>query len=171
MRGVRSSIVIVLIAFAILVVQSVFARFLAPHPWAPCLTLPFVFALAEAPGVPLVRGAVTSFALGYLYDLFSGNPIGVYTLVFLLGFLVARVVCRRLSFRGVTFEVGLTFALTLLVGALVETIRHTFTPSGISRDGVSAAFALLTSSAVTAAVSPVLFMIVRRTDPESARLA
>ena len=171
MRGVRSSIFIVLIAFAILLVQSAFARLLAPHPWGPCLTLPFVLALGEAPGVTLVRGAATSFALGYVYDLFTGNPIGIYTLVFVLGFLVARLACRRLSFRGVTFEVGLTFVLTLAAGGLVEMIRHTFTPSGVSGFGASTAFALLASSAVTAAVSPVLFLIVRRTDPESARVS
>ena len=169
MRGARRSILVILIAFAMLLVQSVFSGVLAPHPWAPCLTLPFVFALGAAPGVHLVRGALTSFVLGYLYDVFTGNPVGVYTFVFVLGFLTARVVSRQLSFRGPVFEIAMTFALSLLIGGLVELIRDMFTNSGLYRDGGMTALTLFASALVTALIAPLFFALVRSIDPVSVR--
>ena len=59
MREARGSIFIVLVVFAILLAQSVFARVLAPYPLIPCFGLPFVFALATELGARILRGAVT----------------------------------------------------------------------------------------------------------------
>ena len=86
MHGVRGSVLIVLIVFSMLLGQSVFARVLAPYPFTPYLGLPFAFALGTGPGVRIIRGAATAFALGYLYDLFTGNPLGIHTLVSLASF-------------------------------------------------------------------------------------
>ncbi len=86
MQGTRGSIIIVLVAFAMLLTQSVFSRVLAPYPFSPYLGLPFVFALGTAPGVRILRGAATAFAIGYLYDLFTGNPLGLHTFVFVVGY-------------------------------------------------------------------------------------
>ena len=66
MHGARGSIFLVAIVFALLILQSVFARVLAPHPFAPYLGLPIVFALGTAHGVRVLRGAITAFAIGYL---------------------------------------------------------------------------------------------------------
>jgi hypothetical protein len=81
-HGARGSFYLVLVVFAMLLTQSVFARVLAPYPFAPYLGLPFVFALGTGPGVRVLRGAATAFAIGYGYDLFTGNPLGVHTFVF-----------------------------------------------------------------------------------------
>jgi rod shape-determining protein MreD len=168
MHGVRGSIIIVLVAFAMLLVQSVFSRVLAPYPFSPYLGLPFVFALATAPGVRLLRGATTAFAIGYLYDLFTGNPLGLHTFVFVVGYFSARLVGYLLSFRGIVFEMVLTFALTVLVGGLLEVIRS-FTPGGMSWSGVTLTIALFSSAITSALVAPVLFAVVRWIDPESER--
>jgi rod shape-determining protein MreD len=168
MHGVRGSIIIVLVAFAMLLVQSVFSRVLAPYPFSPYLGLPFVFALATAPGVRLLRGATTAFAIGYLYDLFTGNPLGLHTFVFVVGYFSARLVGYLLSFRGIVFEMVLTFALTVLVGGLLEVIRS-FTPGGMSWSGVTLTVALFSSAITSALVAPVLFAVVRWIDPESER--
>ena len=66
MHGARGSIIIVLIAFAMLLTQSVFSRVLAPYPFSPYLGLPLVFALGTAPGVRVLRGAATEVALSKL---------------------------------------------------------------------------------------------------------
>jgi len=168
MRGARASIIVVLLAFAMLLTQSAFARVLAPYPFSPYLGLPLVFALGTAPGVRVLRGAATAFALGYLEDLFTGNPLGLHTFIFVVGYLVAWLVGYLLSFRGVVFEMVLTFSLTVLLGGLLELIRS-FTPGGMSWSGVSLTISLVVSSFATALVAPILFALVRLIDPESVR--
>jgi rod shape-determining protein MreD len=168
MQGAKGSILIVLIVFAMLLTQSVFTRVLAPHPFSPYLGLPFVFALGTFSGSHVLRGAATAFAIGYLYDLFTGNPLGIHTFVFVVGFLVAWLVARMLSFRGVLFEMVLTFALTFLLGGLLEIIRA-FTPGGMAWSAVALAVTLVGSAVTTALVAPILFAIVRFIDPDSAR--
>jgi len=169
MSGFRSSALIVAIAFGMLLGQSAYARVLSPYPFSPYLALPLAFALGTARGVPLVRGAGTAFALGYLYDLFTGNPLGIYTFVFVVGYLTSRLVGYLMSFRGVPFEMGLTFALTLVVGGLVELLRS-FSPGGTTWSASALAFSLFGSAFATALVSPLLFALVRKVDPQSMRL-
>jgi cell shape-determining protein MreD len=159
---------IVLVAFAMLLAQTVFARVLAPYPFAPYLGLPLVFALGTGPGVRALRGAVTAFAIGYLYDLFTGNPLGIHTLVFVLGFLFAWLIGSLVSFRGVPFEMALTFTLTLALGGLIEGIRA-FVPVGMTWSGLGLALALLGSSFATALLAPLLFALARRIDPATER--
>jgi rod shape-determining protein MreD len=159
---------IVLVAFAMLLAQTVFARVLAPYPFAPYLGLPLVFALGTGPGVRALRGAVTAFAIGYLYDLFTGNPLGIHTLVFVLGFLFASLIGSLVSFRGVPFEMALTFTLTLVLGGLIEGIRA-FVPVGMTWSGLGLALALLGSSFATALLAPLLFALARRIDPATER--
>ncbi len=168
MQGARGSIIIVLLVFAMLLLQSVFSRVLAPYPFSPYLGLPFVFALATAPGVRILRGAVTAFAVGYLYDLFTGNPLGLHTFVFVVGYFSAWLVGTLLSFRGIVFQMVLSFSLTVLLGGLLELIRD-FTPGGIARSGVTLSIALLASALATAVLAPILFALVRLIDPESER--
>ena len=170
MRGLRSSGFIVLAAFAMLLAQSVFARILAPYPLIPYFGLPLVFALGIARGVPLARGAATSFAIGYLYDVFTGNPMGVHTFVFVVGFVVARLLGVLLGFRGLAFQLGLTFGLTLALGILIEVIRS-FTPGGLSWDAAARLWAIVAPALATAVVAPALFALVRRLDPTSERSA
>ncbi len=168
MRGFRSSALIVVAAFAMLLIQSSFARLLAPQPLSPYLGLPLVFAVGIAPGIPLVRGALTAFAIGYLYDVFTGNPMGIHTFACVVGFLAARLVGIVSSFRGVLFQVALTFGLTLGVGMLIEAIRA-FTPGGLSWSRLALVLSILAPAVVTAALSPVLFALVRWIDPSSER--
>jgi len=168
MRAARGSIFIVLIVFVMLLAQTVFARVLAPYPFAPYLGLPLVFALGTGPGVRALRGAVTAFAIGYLYDLFTGNPLGIHTLVFVLGFLFAWLIGSLMSFRGVPFEMVLTFTLTLLLGGLMEGIRA-FVPGGMTWSGFALALALFGSSFATALLAPLLFAVARRIDPATER--
>ena len=168
MREARGSIFIVLVVFAILLAQSVFARVLAPYPLIPCFGLPFVFALATELGARILRGAVTAFAIGYCYDFFTGNPLGLHVFVFLIGFLSARLVGYLLSFRGVPFEMILSFLLTFALGGLTETIRS-FVPGGTTWGGLALATSLLGSSVATALVSPVVFAVARQLDPATER--
>ena len=168
MRAARGSIFILLVVFAMLLAQTVFARVLAPYPFTPYLGLPLVFALGTGPGVRVLRGAATAFAIGYLYDLFTGNPLGIHTLVFVVGFLSAWLIGYLMSFRGVAFEMVLTFTLTLLLGGLLEGIRA-FVPGGMTWSGLALPMALFGSSFATALVAPLLFAVARRIDSATER--
>ena len=168
MHGARGSIIIVLVVFAMLLTQSVFSRVLAPYPFSPYLGLPFVFALGTAPGVRVLRGAATAFAIGYLYDLFTGNPLGLHTFVFVVGYFTAWLVGYLLTFRGIPFEMVMTFALTVLLGGLLELIRG-FTPGGMAWGGATLTLALFASGLATALLAPILFAVVRWIDPVSER--
>ncbi len=167
MRAARSSLIIVVLAFVALLLQSVFTRYLAHHPWGPYLTLPFAFALAEAPGVHRVQGALTSFVLGYMYDAFSANPLGIHTFVFVVGYLAARLACWRLSFRGPAFEISLTFVLTLALGALVAGLRDWIV--GVADGDLRTTLGWFFAALTTAVISPIFFAIVRVVEPEAVR--
>ena len=170
MHGIRGSLSIVFAVFAILLVQTAFGRILAPYPFTPVFGLPVVFALATGPGVRVLRGAVTAFAIGYLYDLFTGNPLGVHTLVFVVGYLIAWLVGYLFSFRGVPFEMSISFILSLVLGAFLEGVRS-FVPGGMSWRGTALTLAMLGSSVVTALVAPFAFALVRRLDSATERAA
>jgi hypothetical protein len=62
----------------------------------------------------------------------------------------------------------LSFALTVLLGGLLELIRG-LTPGGIARSGVTVTIALFASAFATAIVAPILFALVRWVDPVSER--
>lgn len=164
-REARGSVSIVLVVFAMLLVQSTFSRLLAPYPLAPYLGLPFVFALGTASAVGMVRGAATAFAVGYLYDLFSGNPLGLHALAFVIGFSAARLVGYVVPFRGLPFEAFLTFFGTLALGGLIETIRA-LSPAGMAWDRATLTAALLGSAFATTLLGPPLFALSRRIDPQ-----
>lgn len=168
MHGVRGSLRIVLAIFVILLVQTAFGRVLAPYPFTPVLGLPFVFALATAPFVRVLRGVLTAFAVGYLYDLFTGNPLGIHTFLFVAGYLVAWLCGYVFSFRGIPFEMSLTFILSLVLGGLLEAIRS-FAPGGMSWSGGALALSLFGSSVATALVAPLGFALARRLDPTAER--
>jgi len=170
MHGLRGSFLIVLAVFAILLVQTAFGRVLAPYPFVPWFGLPVVFALATSPGVRVLRGAATAFALGYLYDLFTGNPLGIHTFLFVVGYLVAWLFGYLLSFRGVPFEMVLTFVLTFALGVLLEAVRS-FVPGGMSWSSGALALSLFGSSVVTALLAPLAFVLTRRLDPVLERTA
>ena len=88
--------------------------------------------------------------------------------VFVVGYLAAWLVAYLLTFRGIAFEMVLTFVLTVLLGGLLELIRG-FTPGGMAWSGVTLTIALFASGLATALVAPILFAVVRWIDPESER--
>ncbi|MDH3656475.1 MAG: hypothetical protein OEN21_19615, partial [Myxococcales bacterium] len=87
---------------------------------------------------------------------------------FVIGYLASWLVGYLMSFRGVLFEMALTFGLTISIGGLIEVIRS-FSPGGMAWGGGALALALLASSLATSLVSPLLFALVRWVDPQSAR--
>ena len=52
----------------------------------------------------LLEGAVASYAVGYLLDLMSGQPTGLYTFLGVFTFLAGRLIDSLLDVRGATLK-------------------------------------------------------------------
>lgn len=119
------SALIILLGFLLLIAQSTLAHFV---PWdvaIPSLGLPVVLYMGLH-DFNAARGAIISFALGYLMDVFAGSPMGLHTLVTVAIFLISRVAALRLFLQGWVFEIILTFILALVSSLLILGLRALF---------------------------------------------
>lgn len=172
------------LGFLLLVLQSTLAVLISWHPVEPNLLLPIVIFLGVSPDVQLLRGAVISFALGYLLDLFCGNLMGLQTFIMVATFMLARGAGLRLFLRGPVFQVVLTFIVGVLSSGTVLALRAIFEsafragmaldtagPSLLAygRTGVGALVSLVPPALVTAMAAPVVFLAARRVDSVATR--
>lgn len=156
----------VLLGFFVLVFQAAIGALLPLDAWAPNLVLPIVLYLGVTHDVHIVRGASLAFILGYLLDSFCGSPMGLSTFVMVATFMVARGAGLNLFMRGLLFQVVLTFAFGVLAGGAVLALRAIFEPPAPFPVGtvLDTVFSLTAGAAVTAVLSPLLFLGVRRLD-------
>lgn len=186
------NIAFVAFGFVLLVVQSAIAAHVSIHPLTPNLLLPIVIFLGVTHEVHVLRGALISFLLGYLLDMFCGSPMGLSTFVMVATFMAARGAGIRLFLRGALFQVSLVFVAAIVAGGTVLALRAIFSPpeafplvmpaSGLAGDivalfssgtdegaprigSVVGTTVLLLASALTTALSaPPIFAAVRRID-------
>jgi rod shape-determining protein MreD len=155
------SVFLVLLGFALLVVETALATLVPIHDLAPNLLLPIAIFLGVAAEVPIVRGAFVCFALGYLLDSFTGNLMGLHTLALVASFLVARGAGARLFPHGPAFQVLLTFVMSLASGLATLAMRGLFerTFTFVLAEYTDT---LLRSAIVTALCAPLVFSLARR---------
>ena len=116
---------IVGMGFVLLVIQATFAHLLPWDLFVPSLALPIVLYMGLH-NYSAAKGALISFMLVYLMDVFAGSPMGLHTFVVVAVFLISRLVSLRLFLQGWFFEVILTFFLALISGILVLSVRAVF---------------------------------------------
>ncbi len=119
------SLAIVGLAFGLLVLQSTFAHLVPLDLFVPNAALAVILYMGLH-DYNAARGALISFAIGYLMDSFAGSPMGLHTFVAVAIFLVSRVAALRLFLQGWLFEIILSFFLALLASALLLGIRILF---------------------------------------------
>jgi rod shape-determining protein MreD len=156
---------LLLFGFALLVVQAAVSTLVPLYSMAPNLMLPIAILLGVSPDVQIVRGTALCFALGYLFDSFCGNPMGLQTFVLVASFMVARGAGLRLFPQGPAFQIFLTFLMALLNGATVMALRAIFEQQPIPGLGDAAGesgVTLLKSAATTALIAPLVFAGARR---------
>ena len=150
----------------LLIVQAVLATLVPLYAMAPNPLLPIVIYLGISSEVSIARGALLSFALGYMLDAFVGMPIGPYTFVLVAAFLGARSAGLRLFPRGAGFQAVLTFLISLVAGGTVLALLSMFDPrrsEPFATGGLRANLLVCAGSAVlTASLAPMLFSLVRR---------
>lgn len=159
---------LVLAAYALCVVVGAIWRFL---PWVRdavpdvgALTAAYLGLTARRQVSPAIGGAI---ALGYLIDLISGVPPGLFSLVLALTTLVARAVQQRILVRGAAISIAFSAFVALLAGLLSLMVRIGYRmPSGsLALELQHVAFVTV----ATAIVGPAVWRVFRRIDAAFAR--
>ncbi|MBI2892224.1 MAG: hypothetical protein HYY06_01640 [Deltaproteobacteria bacterium] len=153
-------------SFLLLVIESS-AYHVLPLDWLTVdLTLPLLLYMGLA-DVPPSRGAPTAFAIGYLVDLFSAGPSGLYAFVAVTVYLFSRTASLKLFASGVMFQMLLTFLASLFTSGAILLLRFIFEHSLENLGSVT--LAVVARGVATALVSPLGFRLARRLEPIGAK--
>lgn len=91
----------------------------------PSLLLPLIVFMGVHE-YALWRGAMLSFFLGYLLDVFASAPIGLFTFTSVAVFVVSRVAGVRLAAQTVLTKIALAFCFSLLEGVIIVILTAIF---------------------------------------------
>jgi rod shape-determining protein MreD len=163
--------VLLLLGFVLLILQASASALANMHPFSPNLLLPVVIYLGVSHDVGLVRGGMLAFVLGYLLDSFTGSPMGLHTFVLVATYMLARGAGLSLFLRGPLFQIGLTFAVSVIAGGTILALRAIFERPAAFEAGTvwDTVYTLVAPALTTAALAPLVFLVVRRVDQLVAR--
>lgn len=136
----KTSVALLLLGLAALVVQGALARAIPP-PWCPDL------AWLVVVGIGLrwpnwISGVLLAVVLGYAMDLVSGSLLGQHALLRLLSYLAAALAARQLDLTGGLPVAMLVLSMTLFYGlAMVSILSFFVDASWGSLEVLGAAFA------------------------------
>jgi hypothetical protein len=114
-----------------------------------------------------LEGAFSSFAIGYLLDVMSGQPTGLYTFLGVLTFLLSRLAASLVDVRSA--PAFALFALAADLGHGLLAAFFTWLTSKQSGAGALSVSALLLQVVLTAAAALALYPLLRRFDPGNDR--
>jgi len=140
--------------------QSTLLAFCPVRDPLPELVLVVVLFVATA-DVPVPWGVALALAIGYLFDLLSGTPVGLHSLLFEILYLAGRWIQRRFFLAGVLFEVTLAAGAVWLAAAAVVALRllaQGHPPANLG----SIALSTLLRSIGTGIVAPAVFWLGNR---------
>jgi rod shape-determining protein MreD len=156
------NLAIVCLGFFFLVLQTTLATVIPTYAMGPNMVLPIALYLGISQEIQIVRGAITAFALGYLLDSFSGNPIGLQTFVIVSTFMVARGAGLRLFLRGALSQILMAFVMSLNAGVIALTLPAIFEGLSPVSSYHQTLLMLLGSALVTALLTPPIFIVIEK---------
>ncbi|WP_163996914.1 hypothetical protein [Pyxidicoccus caerfyrddinensis] len=113
----------------------------------------------------LLEGAFSAFAVGYLLDLMSGQPTGLFTFLAVFTFLVGRLVATFVDVRG-----AMSFALFAMGADVGHSLLSTFfTWLTVKDGGTSSLSGLPLQVVLTGAAALALFPLLRRFEASQER--
>ncbi|MEY4583126.1 MAG: hypothetical protein RL701_7829 [Pseudomonadota bacterium] len=165
------SVLLVVFGFMLLALQAATASLLPLHLFAPNLLLPIALELGCSPDMQLTRGALICFALGYLFDAFCGNPMGLQTFVLVATYLLARGAAVRLLSNGPMFIAMFSLLMGIVTGFLVLALRAMFEKRSeiLTYDLRGTTLVVVQSAVATALLAPAICAAVRRIDTRPAQ--
>ncbi|ATB27149.1 hypothetical protein [Melittangium boletus] len=107
----------------------------------------------------MLEGAISSFAVGYLLDLMSGQPTGLFTFLAVFIFLLGKLVARLTDVRG-----RATFVLFAMGGDLTHGALASFFTWLTTKDGSASALlpGLPLQVTLTGLAAALLYPLLRR---------
>lgn len=151
-----------LLGVALLVIQSTLYRLvdLVHHAGAtPSLLLPLVVFMGVHE-YSISRGVALSFILGYLLDLFAAAPIGLFTVISVATFFMARIAGVRLAAQTLLTKVALAFVFALLESILLVVLTAIL--GGDPHRARALAVLVPGHAVLTAAFAPFVFRLAER---------
>lgn len=134
-------------------------QFLGSLVGTPNLVLPLII-FAGVHEYSLARGAALAFVLGYALDLFAAAPVGMFTVVSVTTFVLARMAGVRLAAQTTLTQVALAFVFAAVQGVLVFVLLAIF---GRNPYGAKALAGILLPQAVSTAIAaPLVFRLAER---------
>ncbi len=110
-----------------------------------------------------IEGALTSFVIGYLLDVFTGRPSGLYPALGVLVFLLARAAAQLLDGKS---RVGFAFfSAGATVGHSLVAFLLTWLTSRNAEGRVLSLTALPLQALLTAAMAVLLFPLLMKIEP------
>ena len=157
---------VIAVSFVVLVLQAAFGMLGMTTAAAPNLIIPIILYLGVSGSVSLVVGTMTAFGIGYLHDFFCGNPLGLQTLVSVAIFIVAKTAGGRLFLRGPFSQAALSFFAVVLADVTALALIAIFGfPSPLPQRSLDeTGRALLWGALLTAAIAPLVFLVVSRVE-------
>lgn len=160
-----ASVLTVGLGLVLLTTQSAIATLVPMHHFPPNVVLPIVVFLGVSSEVQLVRGALTSFALGYLLDAFCGSSMGLHTFVMVAAFFASRGAGLRLFPQAALLQLLAMFIAAASADATVYALRAIFEQPllpGLGEDLRATLLSVAASALATAVLSPVIVAMARR---------
>ena len=146
----------------LLVLQSNAFRLLSKLPFGgitPSLLLPLIVFMGVHE-YSIGRGAALAFLFGYLLDVFSAAPVGLFTFITVATFVVARLASVRLSAQTLLTKFGLALVFAAAEGVLVVVLTALF--GGDAARPRALATVVVPHAIATAICAPFVFRIVER---------
>jgi len=164
----RAAVVIGLVAgFGLLVQTTLFhALPFGFHPSPDVLVVVCVFLGLHR---HTVGSAIGAFALGYLQDAVSGNPIGLNAFGMVVVYVLVYLTCRRLWVDNVVSKVVLVFLASCIKAVAVLSLSAMF--GAFDGDWGPALSGMLISAALAATIAPPLFALLAGTRVPEGRAA
>ena len=125
----------------------------------PSLLLPLIVFMGVHE-YALWRGALLSFGLGYLLDVFASAPIGLYTFTSVAIFVVSRVAGVRLAAQTVITKILLAFCFSLVEGVIIIILTAIFGGDAARPRALSSL--VLPHALSTALSAPLVFSLAQR---------
>jgi len=121
-----------------------------------------IFTLYLGLSYPPISGGLLAFFLGYLMDLFSGNPFGLYTFSRPLLFYISQFFKNRFYLESFPSQSFFVFIFALVEGLLILILLRALNPIPLRNLYPSFLETFLLNSFVTGLISPVLFSLFNR---------
>ncbi|WP_437579726.1 hypothetical protein [Sorangium sp. So ce887] len=147
---------------ALLIVQSNLFRLIGKlniPGSTPSLLLPLVVFMGVHE-YSIARGAALAFLLGYLLDLFTGAPVGLFTFITVATFVVSRAAGVRLAAQTLLTKIALAFVFGLVEGVLIVILTAIF--GGDAARPRALALLVAPHAVSTALFAPFVFALAER---------